>query len=196
MQHCFGSDALPRLVCPDHPTPTGAIKPVITMYAVANIDSALWGTRSIGDVKFTATIAPALQTPTRWSIWTMPYPYPPSSLGSRDDGNDVVRKSVTEVSQEHLGIALVAPAVNMDEEEAVPLMRDGSDVVGSSTPAMSMERPGSGHVINDKEKNTQLKAPVGNEDKEVARNAVNCLFGHGSSSCWRCCGFLPTSVSR
>lgn len=31
-----------------------AIQPMITMYSVANIDSALWGTRSVGDVNATA----------------------------------------------------------------------------------------------------------------------------------------------
>lgn len=36
--------------------PLDAIQPMITMYSVANIDSALWGTRSVGDVNATAKV--------------------------------------------------------------------------------------------------------------------------------------------
>lgn len=38
---------------------------MITMYAVANIDSALWGTRSIGDVNATAKVVDAPEAPAR-----------------------------------------------------------------------------------------------------------------------------------
>lgn len=42
-----------------------AVQPMITMYAVANIDSALWGTRSIGDVNATAKALDGPQAPAR-----------------------------------------------------------------------------------------------------------------------------------
>lgn len=46
----------PRPLAPLAPSlESGAIKPMITMYTMANIDSALWGTRSVGDVKCTTS---------------------------------------------------------------------------------------------------------------------------------------------
>lgn len=119
-----------------HPTPpsvpkTGAIKPMITMYAVANIDSALWGTRSIGDVKCTSAGAVTdSDTDTDSDTGNVGGVEATPRRRVNDDGDGGVKMTHFALSR---GDDPAAPAAReADEEEKVPHTCPDSDAPGAS----------------------------------------------------------------
>lgn len=142
-----------------------AIQPVITMYAVANIDSALWGTRSIGDVTNSATNP---NTPNTKIVADMDDALPfTSSLGGGNDGSDGIKQEVGAFSHLHTGTAVDTSAVALvDEDEALlrRLKLGGSDNEGSSIGTLGTERSDSESDENSGEKGTE-QGPGGKEGR-------------------------------
>jgi len=109
--------------------------PMITMYAVANIDSALWGTRSIGEVKnaSTTTGGSAAGTDTDTDSVTDKVVRKNPSRDNRGDGDcagggggGIMMRALTLSRGQR---KTQAAASDADEEEAVPLKGHNSDVV-------------------------------------------------------------------
>lgn len=100
----------------------GAMKPMITMYTVANIDSALWGTRSIGEVKSTSTVTNS-DSDTDSDAIGQAEATPPRRANGGSDGRVMVRDFALSRGD---APPAVAAAVEAHEEEAMPRKHPGS----------------------------------------------------------------------
>lgn len=99
---------------------------MITMYAVANIDSALWGTRSVGDVTCTSTTtATDSDTDTDTDSGDNGEVAATRSPGGNSGGDDGITMREFDFSRGEVLVATTAPKA--DEEEAVPHERPGTD---------------------------------------------------------------------
>lgn len=108
------------------------------MYAVANIDSSLWGTRSIGDVKTSATDPNTTKTQTVADLEEA-VPVTSSPTGG-NDGTDGSKKGLATFCRVHTGAALATSTVaTVDGEGGVPPMRDGSEGAASSTGTLATD---------------------------------------------------------
>lgn len=152
---------------------------MITMYAVANIDSALWGTRSIGEVKNALTSTnPDETNPAAGMDQAI------SLTSCRSDGNGGIRKRVLSCWRGDQRNAPVKSFVGpINEEATVPLLSDASDaVVGSGSGSV-----GVGVGMGDFRTDCDRGAEWTEKHSRARRNEEEEEEGRGGGNGEECC---------
>ncbi|CAM9457889.1 unnamed protein product [Pylaiella littoralis] len=149
-----------------------AIQPMITMYAVANIDSALWGTRSIGEVKNALTSISPSDTNPAADMDQADHVTTTCRTGC-SDGSDGIRKRVLSCLRgEERSAPLKSDVTSINEDASVPLLRDAPDdaAVGSCNGTVGMRDfgvSGCGREADGAEKHPQSRCgEEGGEERD------------------------------
>lgn len=145
---------------------------MITMYAVANIDSALWGTRSIGEVKNALTsISPSNTNPAA-DMDQADHVTTTCRTGC-SDGSDGIRKRVLSCLRgEERSAPLKSDVTSINEDASVPLLRDAPDdaALGSCNGTVGMRDfgvSGCGREADGAEKHPQSRCgEEGGEERD------------------------------